>query len=278
MSTKLSIIIPCYNSESTLETTLKSVLNQEFQEWEAIMVNDGSPDNLEAIALKYVEKDTRFTYFKKENGGLGSARNYGIKKAKGEFILPLDSDNQVTENFAIDAMSIFDKDQNIGVVYGNAEFYGEKTGLWKVDEFSLDKMLVHNYIDACAIFKKSLWQKVGGYDENMPYQGHEDWEFWVSLAELKVKFYYLDKITFKYYVSSTSMSKSFTDEVILLNQDYIVKKHSRLFYDHYCQVLDYPAVLKRNYSNKLKSKKVIVDLFCKTFFKFSLFKTEFDNF
>lgn len=82
MSTKLSIIIPCYNSESTLETTLKSVLNQEFQEWEAIMVNDGSPDNLEAIALKYVQKDTRFIYFKKENGGLGSARNYGIKKLK----------------------------------------------------------------------------------------------------------------------------------------------------------------------------------------------------
>ncbi|WP_052417932.1 glycosyltransferase family 2 protein [Jejuia pallidilutea] len=114
----LSIVIPCYNSESTLEGTLESVLHQDFQDWEAIIVNDGSPDNVETIALTWLEKDERFKYYKKQNGGLGSARNYGISKAKGEFILPLDSDNQVKEDYALKAISVFTEKRNVGVVYG----------------------------------------------------------------------------------------------------------------------------------------------------------------
>ena len=74
----LSIIIPCYNSESTLAETLISVVNQEYEHWEAIIVNDGSPDNVEAIALKWIEKEARFRYFKKSKVGLGSAWNIGI--------------------------------------------------------------------------------------------------------------------------------------------------------------------------------------------------------
>ena len=69
--TVISIIIPSYNTEQTLEETCISVINQEYQNWEAIIVNDGSPDNLEEIALEWVKRDSRFKYFKKENGGLG---------------------------------------------------------------------------------------------------------------------------------------------------------------------------------------------------------------
>ena len=95
MSTKISIIIPCYNSEATLEDTLKSVADQDYQDWEVVIVNDGSLDATEEIALKWVDEDNRFIYFKKENEGLGKARNYGIERAKGIYILPLDSDNLV---------------------------------------------------------------------------------------------------------------------------------------------------------------------------------------
>ena len=67
MKPLLSIVIPCYKSEFTLQETLESVVNQDFDSWEALIINDGSPDNLETIALKWVQKDTRFKYFKKEN-------------------------------------------------------------------------------------------------------------------------------------------------------------------------------------------------------------------
>ncbi|MBC7845869.1 MAG: glycosyltransferase [Flavobacterium sp.] len=233
MNPILSIIIPCYNSESTLESTLESVISQDFQEWEAIIINDGSTDGTEKIALRWVEKDKRFKYFAKENEGLGKTRNYGIARSNGSYILPLDSDNQLIKDFTQEAIAVFEKNQEVGVIYGDAEYFGEKNDIWKVDDYNLNKMLVHNYIDACAIYKKKFWERVGGYDEYMPYQGHEDWEFWIALGILNVKFHHLNKVTFKYYVSINSMIKSFTQEMVLLNQDYIVKKYSRLYHNHY---------------------------------------------
>lgn len=126
MNNLVSIIIPCYNTEFTLEETLQSVINQNYDNWEAVMVNDGSKDNLEQVALEYTKKDKRFIYFKKENGGLGSARNFGIQKAKGQFILPLDSDNKMRPNFLKDAIKIFNDNPELGIVYGDVQNFGEK--------------------------------------------------------------------------------------------------------------------------------------------------------
>lgn len=248
----LSIIIPCFNSEATLDTTLESVLNQKYQNWEAIIVNDGSTDGTEEIALHWINKDDRFKYFTKQNEGLGKTRNFAINKSCGILILPLDSDNQVEDSFVQDAISVFETNPNIGVVYGHAQYFGEKNGLWEVEEYRLEKMLVHNYIDACAIYKKVLWEQVGGYDENMPHQGHEDWELWVAFGNLSVEFYHLNKITFKYFVSNKSMSQLFTNKIILNNQDYIVKKHSRLYHEQYTRT--FFMTLDQD---KLKSESVL---------------------
>lgn len=273
----LSIVIPCYNSESTLEGTLESVLHQDFQDWEAIIVNDGSPDNVETIALTWLEKDERFKYYKKQNGGLGSARNYGINKAKGEFILPLDSDNQVKEDYALKAIPVFIEKRNVGVVYGHAEYYGERTGIWKVDDFNLNKILNHNYIDACAIFRKGLWEKIGGYDQHMPHQGHEDWDFWISMTALNVEFYHLKQVAFRYYVSNTSMIKSFTDKMVLENQDYIVKKHSAMFHKQFQDLFNSNREQQIKFLNKISSRKFVIDAFCKKLLGFKLFNSELDK-
>ena len=267
----LSIIIPCYNSEKTLKGTLDSILEQNFDDWEAIIVNDGSIDTTENIALNFVNKDDRFKYYTKQNEGLGKTRNYGIGRAKGKYILPLDSDNQLKENFAQDAIDVFEKDHEIGVVYGDAEYFGEKTGPWEVDDFKLEKILVQNYIDACAIYKKKIWEEVGGYDENMPYQGHEDWDFWIALGTINVKFHHLNKTTFKYFVSKHSMIRSFTDIMDQLNDDYIFKKYNKLYQKNY--KLHYLMYKKKErvFCENLKSEKFVIDLFCSTFFGFSIF-------
>ncbi len=89
----ISIIIPVYNVEKYLRRCLDSVLNQTFSDWEAICVNDGSPDNSPAILAEYAAKDERFKIVNKENGGLSDARNAGMKVAEGDFILFLDSDD-----------------------------------------------------------------------------------------------------------------------------------------------------------------------------------------
>lgn len=91
--TAVSIIIPIYNVEKYLRRCLDSVLNQTFTDWEAICVNDGSPDNSMEIIKEYAAKDSRFKIVDKKNGGLSDARNAGMKVATGEYILYLDSDD-----------------------------------------------------------------------------------------------------------------------------------------------------------------------------------------
>ncbi len=278
MNPVLSIIIPCYNSEATLESTLESVLYQDFQAWEAIIVNDGSTDLTEAIALKWVNRDSRFKYFSKQNEGLGKTRNFGILKAKGKYILPLDSDNLVMNDFAQDAIDVFEKNNEVGVVYGDAEYFGERNGLWKVDQYNFKKILTGNYIDACAIYRKKNWVDVGGYDENMPYQGHEDWEFWIALGVLNVTFYHLNKITFKYFVSKYSMIRSFTDTMEQLNNDYIFKKYNKQYQKSYREIYSLFEKNERRYFNNLKSEKFVINLFTNMFFGIKFFNLSDNNF
>lgn len=267
----ISVIIPCFNSETTLESTLESVLNQEFQHWEAIIVNDGSTDTTEEIGLRWVKKDKRFKYFAKQNEGLGKTRNYGIAKSNGIYILPLDSDNQLIKDFVSSAIPIFEKDSNIGVVHGNAEYFGEKSGLWIMDSYNLEKILVENYIDACTIYKKKMWEQVGGYDENMPFQGHEDWDFWIALGILNVRFYHLEKTTFKYFVSKKSMIRNFTDKMHEANNNYIFIKYSREYQIKFKTLYYVNQLDKKESLEILKSKKFVIDLFFSTFFRFSVF-------
>ncbi len=90
---KISIIIPMYNVEKYLRRCLDSVANQTFKDWQAICVNDGSPDNSREIADEYAARDSRFVVINKENGGLSDARNVGMEHATGEYIMYLDSDD-----------------------------------------------------------------------------------------------------------------------------------------------------------------------------------------
>lgn len=93
MKPKISVIIPMYNVEKYLKRCLDSVLNQSFQDWVAICVDDGSPDKSGSIAEEYAKRDKRFVVVHKKNGGLSDARNAGLKKVKSEYVMFLDSDD-----------------------------------------------------------------------------------------------------------------------------------------------------------------------------------------
>jgi len=91
----LSIVIPIYNSESTLDRCIKSIVNQKYVNFELILVDDGSIDNSKDVCQKWVAKDSRIKYYFKENEGAGKARNYGIEKTKGCYIGFVDSDDEI---------------------------------------------------------------------------------------------------------------------------------------------------------------------------------------
>ena len=97
-----SIITPVYNRETTIGASIDSVLAQTFDQWELILVDDGSTDRTSDICKAYAQKDARICYVHKDNGGVSSARNRGIEEANGEYILFLDSDDSLTENALMD--------------------------------------------------------------------------------------------------------------------------------------------------------------------------------
>lgn len=97
-SVKISVIVPVYNVEPYLEKCIDSLVHQTFREYEILLINDGSTDNSREICLKNERQYECITLFDKDNGGLSDARNYGVSKAKGEFVVFVDSDDYVEED------------------------------------------------------------------------------------------------------------------------------------------------------------------------------------
>ena len=171
---------------------------------EVIIVNDGSNEPATCQVLQNLDTN-KYQVLHQPNQGLGRARNAGIEIASSEFILPLDSDNLIRAAYFDQGVALLLQNPHVGVVYGDAEYFGEKTGRWKVPEFDWRPMVQRNYIDACALYRKSAWESVGGYDENMPVMGLEDWDFWMRVALRGWKFAHIDEIAFDYRVRQGSM-------------------------------------------------------------------------
>lgn len=207
-NTLVSVVIPCYNHGKYLEETLQSIeKSTDKYPVEVIVVNDGSTDENTLEVFKRIE-DKGFFVLHQANQGLGKARNNGIKLAKGKYILPLDSDNNVCKPYLNEAIEILEKNKSVSIVYGDAIYIGEKSGIWKNHPLDKNKILLSNHIDACAVFRKDVWTLVGGYAEDMPYMGSEDWNFWLKCINLNQDFYYLDTNCFEYRVLSGSMIRS----------------------------------------------------------------------
>lgn len=201
-----SIIIPCYNQGEYLKDTLASLNGCDSSLFEVIIINDGSSD---AYTNSYINslKNGFYHIIEQGNAGLANARNAGIMVSKGEFILPLDSDNKIRPEFLTKSLTVFREDPNVAVFYGNAEYFGEREGFWIPGDFNLQKLLISNYIDACAVIRKSVLDKVGFYDTEMKYMGWEDWEMWLRISSYGYKFHYENEVVFDYRVLSNSMSK-----------------------------------------------------------------------
>lgn len=99
MKNKVSIIVPIYNVEKFLRECIESLINQSYENIEIILINDDSPDNSKSICEEYQKKDNRIKLYNKENGGLSDARNFGIEKSTGEYLIFVDSDDVIDRNY-----------------------------------------------------------------------------------------------------------------------------------------------------------------------------------
>jgi len=221
----VSIIITCYNLGEYVEEAIDSIKKYpNNNEYEVILVNDGSTDaKTNTILERIVLNDKTIQYINQSNLGLAKARNNGIKQAKGKYIIPLDADNKLRPEFIAKTISILDNSQDIDIVHGNAQNFGNKTDVWVCKPFYFPEMLLNNYIDACAGFRKKTWEELGGYDENMPVMGFEDWDLWIRMGNSGCKFEYVNEIFFDYRVRDNSMlADAWEKRKVLL--DYIFSK------------------------------------------------------
>ncbi len=264
----ISIIVPCYNQVEYLDECLQSVLDQTYRNWECIIVNDGSPDNTEEVAKKWLEKDSRFKYLYKENGGLSSARNAGIEIAKGEWILPLDSDDKIGNRY----LELAEKEFGNGnrIIHCKGELFGFEKGLLNSSFVDKYKLLFNNPFFCSLIFPKKLWKSVNGYDEKMIY-GYEDWELWINMIHNnEVEIVKLDYIGFFYRRKETSMNVLVIQNQAKDNQmkSYIIDKH-RI---HYANSFEQINNVYRENSNRQKKLQSIYQLIYKNFFGRLLYK------
>ena len=118
----VSVIIPCYKQAHFLKESVQSILDQTFQDWEIIIVNDGSPDNTHDVAQEIIDLNPQYSIklIDQENTGLAGARNSGINNASGKYIIPLDSDDQFADSYLEKAVRILERNPDIGIVYSLA--------------------------------------------------------------------------------------------------------------------------------------------------------------
>lgn len=229
---KISIIIPCYNQAQYLPETLDSVLSQSYQNWECVIVDDGSPDNTKDVAEVFCKKDNRFIYLYKENGGLASARNFGIQHSSGDYILPLDSDDIIDSTFLEKTLQVLVSDSEIKVVYTKVMAFGLINQEFKLPICTMERMLARNCIVCTALYRKTDYNQTMGYNENMKY-GLEDWDFWLSMLENGGKVYQIPELLFFYRIRKKAMHNSITDEQFDYLRKQIWLNHRKLYSEYY---------------------------------------------
>jgi glycosyltransferase involved in cell wall biosynthesis len=202
MKSLVTIIVPCYNQVKYLDAALESVLDQTYPDWECLIVNDGSLDNTEDIALKWVEKDSRFIYVYKENGGVSSARNLGIEKAKGEYLQFLDSDDFLGREKLELSLQQIEENKEVNLVISNFRMFTVNTvqstkPFCQLNDqlFNFESMLYHwnesfSIPIHCGFFHNSLFKTIQ-FPENLTAQ--EDWIVWVLIFKTGCYTVFLDK-------------------------------------------------------------------------------------
>ena len=268
---KVSVIIPTYNRASLLEKSIQSVLNQTFQDFEIIIVDDCSTDNTEQVVKIFQEKDNRIRYIKHEkNRGAAAARNTGIKAARGEFVAFQDSDDEWFSDKLLLQMQVFSNAQkDVGVVY---------TGFWRItnkkkiyiphswvkqkEGYILRELLIGNFIGTpTAIVRKECLIKMGMFDERL--HSLEDWELWLRISKF-YKFKCINKPLLVSYFTPNSVSTNKYAFIEAMNL--ILKKHFREFSSnkkilskHYCVLGNFMCQyddFKKGRSFLLKSLKL----------------------
>jgi len=237
----VSVVIPVYNMEEFLEETLDSVLSSDYPNFEVIVMDDGSKDRSLEIAESYKSRYENVRVYTQANSGVATARNHAISKAGGVYILPVDADNRISKELIHSAVDILESDPEVKVVCPRAEFFGDRSGEWVLPPFSLSLLARKNMMDTCAVYRKSEWERIGGYCAEIV--AREDWEFWISMLKDGGKVVKLPEIGLFYRVRE--QSKRVTDRLL---KKHVIDVLNRRHPDFFERELGGPLRYQRSWS------------------------------
>ena len=201
----VSVVTRCYNQAQYLPEAIDSVAAQTFTDWEIVIVDDGSPDDTAEVAQRLLEElGDRVRLVRQANAGLSGAMNSGVAAARGRYILPLDADDKLEPTMLQQTVALLEGDENIAIAYTDLQQFGEGTELIQAAEFDADRLPVANHLNYCSLYRREVWEAVGGYNPNMTW-GYEDWDFWVGAAEKGYRARRIAEPLFLYRIRPNSM-------------------------------------------------------------------------
>ncbi len=251
-SPKVSVIIPAYNQAQYLPDALDSVLAQTYTNWETIIVDDGSPDNVADIAARYSGCDSRIKFLHTDNYGLSAARNTGAAHSDGEYLVFLDGDDKIAPEYIENCVKALQSDSNIKVAAPQMQCFGIHQQIWPVVYEDYAQLLINNPLYATAAMRRADFDAIGGYDERMR-KGFEDWELWIRLLAGKgpdavwtgpdILFFYRQK-------QQSMIVDSMRGATLADNRAYIFNKHREKYDAEFGDIVmpdllaaaDYPMV------------------------------------
>lgn len=222
----VSIITPCYNGEKYISETIESVIKQTYSNWEMLIIDDGSTDNSAKIIDKYVSKDGRIRFLRQKNSGSATARNNGIKHAKGRFIALLDADDIWKPNFLEEQLKFMKEKNTICVFssYNRIDSASRQIGhTTKAKPFITTKdMKIMNQIGCLTgVYDSSKYGKIYLREELNSIR--DDYAYWYDIVSLDNEAYGNSKILAEYRVLEGSTTGK--------KQKLIIKQYE--FYRHY---------------------------------------------
>ena len=228
----VSIIIPAYNAEKYIEETINSVLNQTYNNWELIIIDDGSNDKTAEIINTLYKDDNRIKYFFQNNTGVSDARNNGLSKSKGKYIALLDADDVWEVNNLELKVNLLDSDENIDWVFSDMFNTDENINIIDVAASGTDNDILKSILSwtsevvpgPCSnvVFSKKCYDNGVCFDSNLSTAADQD--FTIQLAS-KYQGYHIKKPLWRYRILDNSMSRNIN--VMEKDHIYVFKKAAK---------------------------------------------------
>jgi glycosyltransferase involved in cell wall biosynthesis len=184
----VSVLVPHFNQARFLGECIESIRNQTYPEIEIVVVDDASTQADADAALSKLKVEGGVTVMRlEENGGPSRARNVGLERCSGRYILPVDADNLLLPDAVENLVAqLSEADESVGFIYPNLQYFGNREDYYEVPEYNLYTLLHGNFCDTCSLLDREIFDAGERYMEELRL-GHEDWEFVLRLASRGVR-------------------------------------------------------------------------------------------